>query len=150
MVQFVSRSVQRRFPGFTLVELMIVVGILAILAAIVLPRYSSASDSAKLANVKTTLSTVRGQLQRYYIDHNQTYPDLVTDGWAGLTQKTNPDGSLDADGAFGPYLRMVPINPITQSSLISATETEGRGWYYNQETGSFFAVGFDEAMDTFK
>ena len=55
----------RAKSGFTLVEILIVVVILGILAAIVIPSFSNASSDAKLANLKSNLQTVRCQIQLY-------------------------------------------------------------------------------------
>ena len=71
-------SIQKRLiNGFTLVELLIVVIILAILAAIVVPQFASTTDDAKLASVDSTLSNVRGAIDLYYQQHG-AYPGSVT------------------------------------------------------------------------
>jgi prepilin-type N-terminal cleavage/methylation domain-containing protein len=63
--------------GFTLVELLIVVIILAILAAIVVPQFASTTDDAKLASVDSTLSNVRAAIDLYYQQHG-AYPGSIT------------------------------------------------------------------------
>jgi type IV pilus assembly protein PilE len=60
--------------GFTLVELMIVVAIVAILAAVALPQYKDYVTRSRLADASTGLSTVRAQMERYFQD-NRTYGD---------------------------------------------------------------------------
>lgn len=54
----------------TLVELMIVVSVLAILAAIVLPKFSSATDDAKAAHAVTTLKVLANAVTRYHLEHD--------------------------------------------------------------------------------
>ena len=54
-----------RNAGFTLVEILIVVVILGILSAIVIPQFTSASDTAKANAMTTQLQTIRSQLELY-------------------------------------------------------------------------------------
>lgn len=102
--------------GFTLIEILIVVIILGILAAIVIPQFSNASAEARASSLSSTLSTLRMQIQYYKMQHNDSLPDL-THGWECMTHKTDLHGNIDpANGpAFGPYLQTVPINPLTGS-----------------------------------
>jgi len=105
----------RRLPrGFTLIEILIVVIILGILAAIVVPQFSSASTDARRSSLSATLSTLRVQIQYYKLQHNDTLPDL-TRNWDCLTHKTDINGNIDppAGPTFGPYLQTVPTNPLT-------------------------------------
>jgi len=122
--------------AFTLVEILIVVIILGILAAIVVPQFTEASGDAKVSALASDLQTVRNQLQLYKIQHNNSYPDktIVTQ----LTTKTKEDGS--AGGTLGPYLTTFPSNPFTDSATVDADGTQGDGshaWYYNTSTGEF-------------
>lgn len=63
---FLCSGVRRRFCGFTLIELMIVVAIIAILAAIALPSYSSYIARARRADARTQLVQASQFMQRYY------------------------------------------------------------------------------------
>ena len=76
--------------GFTLVELMIVVIIVGILAAVAIPMYQGATERAKASEAVAALGTIRGAMRVYFAEHG-TYdiPGLVV----GL-QITNP-GVLD-------------------------------------------------------
>ncbi|HWB20738.1 MAG TPA: prepilin-type N-terminal cleavage/methylation domain-containing protein, partial [Phycisphaerales bacterium] len=67
--------------AFTLIEILIVVVILGILAAIVIPQFTDASTQASNASVKSQLQTLRGQLELYRVQHQDQYPDLATNGW---------------------------------------------------------------------
>jgi len=85
--------------GFTLVEILIVVVILGILAAIVIPQFTSASESAKASSLVSQLQTIRSQLEFYQIQHNGNYPDLAdlnTDGamWDRMTTTTDSSGAV--------------------------------------------------------
>ena len=100
----------RTFRAFTLIEVLIVVIILGILAAIVIPQFADASSDAKLSALKTNLHTIRSQLQLYKMQHNDTWPALAT-FTAKMTAGTKADGTAGTD--YGPYLLSIPDNPPT-------------------------------------
>ena len=60
--------------GFTLIELMIVVAIIGILAAIAIPKFADLINKAKEGATKGALSSVRGALQVYYGDNEGVFP----------------------------------------------------------------------------
>ncbi|MHC4171078.1 MAG: type II secretion system protein [Planctomycetota bacterium] len=72
--------------GFTLVEILIVVVILGILAAIVIPQFTEASTEAKTSSLMTDLQTMRSQIELYKIQHNDDLPGTV--GLAAPTETT--------------------------------------------------------------
>src|SRR3954465_1601657 len=84
------RSIRSR--GFTLIEILIVVIILGILAAIVIPQFSSASNDARKSNVQSTVQTLRSQIALYKLQHQDTLPDLVSN-WNPMLLKTDASGS---------------------------------------------------------
>jgi len=107
------RSIKR---GFTLVEILIVVIILGILAAIVIPQFTNASTEARENSVRSQLQTLRSQIELYKLQHLDVKPDLITD-WTDLTTITNRTGAawVAADGPdnkFGPYMQAIPTNPL--------------------------------------
>lgn len=142
--------------GFTLVEILIVVVILGILAAIVIPQFTSASESAKSSSLVSQLQTIRSQLELYQIQHNGNYPTLASlqtdpgaDGhdWTQLTTETEVDGSA-GDGSgneFGPYLQQPPSNSFELSADLAAAggAAAGVGWIYNENNGEITAVMSD-------
>lgn len=130
--------------GFTLVELLIVVIILAILAAIVVPQFSASTDDAKVSSLDSTLAGTRAIVDLYYQQHGK-YPSAAVSsgatcpgtGAAGtgavntvtafmdqLTRYTNAAGqsctTKDTTFKYGPYLKKdaLPKNPITDNNTL--------------------------------
>lgn len=161
-MQTLKHSAQR---GFTLVELLIVVIILAILAAIVVPQFSAATDDAKLSSLDTTLANMRAAIDLYYQQHGKYPGDLTsigvacTAGPAGATGTgaadneaafldqmayfTNSAGESctksDAAFKYGPYLkkRTMPKNPFTDSATIAISTAGALGMTSSSTTGGW-------------
>jgi len=92
-----SHTVNRRRFGFTLIELMVVMAVIAVLMAIAVPIYTRSIQRSKESVLKNNLFTMRTVIDEYTYDKQkapQTLQDLVSDG----------------------YLRQVPIDPITGSA----------------------------------
>src|SRR5213078_1964932 len=101
--------VPNRKTGFTLVEILIVVIILGILAAIVIPQFTNASQDARKSSLTSQLQTIRSQVELFKLQHQDKLPDLLgTAGWTLLTQKSNVFGTVTSAGSFGPYLQQIP------------------------------------------
>ena len=67
----------RKNKAFTLVELLVVIIIIGILAAVAIPQFGDSSADAKQAALKENLRTMRSAVEAYYIDHTSTYPGTV-------------------------------------------------------------------------
>ncbi len=142
--------------GFTLVEILIVVVILGILAAIVIPQFTSASESAKASSLVTQIQTIRSQLELYQVRHNGMYPLLaeLQNDWAPMVQTTDlPDGSGPSytglglvASPFGPYLQQPPSNPFVPSIVDANIDVAimgpyvAVGWAYDETNGAFKAM----------
>ena len=133
-----------KLKAFTLVELLIVVVILGILAAVVIPQFSDASTDARFSSLATNLATIRGQIELYKLQHRGSYPEL-SKFTAQMTAGTDVNGDPGSD--FGPYLQRIPnnpfttVNPPTSPGNDVSTDTAGptKAWYYDQSTGEFRA-----------
>ncbi len=71
-----ERNVVKRIAGFTLVELLVVLSILALLLSLAVPRYFSGVQRAKEQALKQQLATTRKALDEYYADQGQ-YPETL-------------------------------------------------------------------------
>ena len=90
--------------GFTLIELIIVMAIIAILAALAIPRFTSSIKAAQEAVLKEDLHVLRNAIDSYTMDKQkapQSLDDLVTDG----------------------YLKVIPEDPMTHNKDSWVTET---------------------------
>ncbi len=124
--------------AFTLVEILIVVLILGILAAIVIPEFTNAAEDSKLSNLMSNLQSIRAQLELYKMHHNEVYPTNIN---TQLTSKTDSDGTINPGGAYGPYLQIFPINPFIDdpAEAIKTSGASGEGWSYSAVTGVLLA-----------
>lgn len=91
--------------GFTLIELMIVIAVIGVLAAIAVPKMSGVTGKAKVAQVKADFKAVQSALEMYYAEH-QAYPDDestltgLTDYMSGdLVTKIKDDYTYKSTGA---------------------------------------------------
>ena len=113
---------RNRKTGFTLVEILIVVIILGILAAIVIPQFTNASQDARESALLSQLQTLRSQIELYKLQHMDKLPNLVGAApacWTPLTTKTDNAGVASAaPDAFGPYMQSAPSNPINGLSNV--------------------------------
>ncbi len=94
--------------GFTFVEIMVVVLILGILAAIVAPRIIGGTDEAKITAAKVQMRNVEGALKLYKLDTG-TYPPTEHGLVALVTKPTS--GKVPKNWRKGGYLSNVPKDP---------------------------------------
>jgi general secretion pathway protein G len=133
------------------VEILIVVVILGILAAVVVPQFVDASDDAKEATLVSSLATIRKQIELYKLQHGGRgphvnelgMPDPVNGLDVRLVSRTDASGKIDPNGKYGPYLQRWPSNPFCDDAVASLIKPgigtspprDGTtGWYYNRHT----------------
>ena len=94
--------------GFTFIEIMVVVAILAILAALVVPRIMGRTDDAKRTAAKVQIRNIEGALQLYKLD-NGVYP-TTEQGLKALIEKPSV-GVVPKKWKIGGYLPKLPEDP---------------------------------------
>lgn len=136
--------------AFTLVEILIVVVILAVLAAIVIPQFTNASADSNTTTLKGNLQTVRAQIQLYKVQHDDLLPGQAVIG-GDVAEQDFKDALTTFDGSYGPYLQRFPKNlyisdPAASDSvtcvndpLAAPTGNEGTGWWFNVANVDFRA-----------
>jgi general secretion pathway protein G len=144
-----ARKYARR--GFTLVEILIVVIILGILAAIVIPQFTNASEDARKSNMQSQLQTLRSQIELFKLQHRDAPPPATDSAefWSYMTQYTTDDigvapvAAATATAKFGPYMQQPAINPLTGTSDVAAAQGAAVGWVYDELTGEIHGVNKD-------
>jgi len=154
----------RKKSGFTLVEILIVVIILGILAAIVIPQFTNASQDARKSNLASQCQTLKSQIELFKLQHKDQAPLLLgTDSWNLLIETTNDSGTLNPSATptvpdptngytFGPYMQAIPVNPLTNSNTVVVDTTapdKTTGWLFNATTGAIHGVSVGSDGTTF-
>lgn len=141
--------------GFTLVEILIVVVILGILAAIVVPRFSSASSEAVKSALQRQLQQIDTQIELYRAHNSGGFPTSHPTAPMGEGGANNGWGALISDQ----YLKEEPVNMYngqrllvegTAASAAAETASSVNGWMFAQTPSrlNVYAAGYDRTTDT--
>lgn len=106
--------------GFTLIELVVVMAIVALLVALAAPRYFQSVERSKEAVLRSNLATIRDALDKFYGDTGK-YPEALAD----LVEKR--------------YLRTLPKDPVTDSTttwVIVPPEDTEKGGVFDIHSGA--------------
>ncbi len=163
-----------RAKGFTLVEILIVVVILGILGAMIIPRFSNASEIARASMLADDLRLIRMQIAVFRCQHLGVapgYPDgdpsnapTEAEFISHMTQASDAGGNTAAAGTpgfrYGPYFREIAANPVNGKATIQIIPDGGafpvagddsHGFIFQPSTLKFKAdtAGADESGKLF-
>jgi general secretion pathway protein G len=125
----------RKHKGFTLVELVVVVMILGILAAVAAPKLLGTSKSATEQSLKQTLAVVRDAIERYAADNGGNLPGEAN---TELDFKTDLKDYLRGEFPKCPVGKMdAQIKITTTDDEIAGEASPTKGWHYCSANGQF-------------
>lgn len=128
-----ARRIGRRRAGFTLIELLLVMVILAVLAALVLPRFAGRSEEAREKAAQTQIQSLFGTALDVYESDNGAYPS-TNQGLEAL--RSEPTGDPKPKHWKGPYLKSeVPKDPWGNEYVYRAPGTKNPSGYDLSSTG---------------
>lgn len=148
----------KRARGFTLVEILIVVVLLGVLAAIVIPSIANSATSARKSTLAMNVNLLRRFIPVYQSQHFEVAPGYPNGDISAMPTEaafkdqailaSNPDGETAPRGTLGypcgPYLSKVPVNPFNRRDTIlalgdgeafPADADDLYGWIYKAATG---------------
>lgn len=127
--------------GFTLIELLVVIVVIAVLAMIVIPKFTDSGRRSKEASMRSDLSQMRSAVATFQTDTG-AYPATLAD----LAATTAPTGGLSSSGGaatitatdwHGPYLTNgVPTDPVSNAAFTYAVTGTTTGKVSSSATGN--------------
>lgn len=141
-------KVDRKTPGFSLIELVIVVVIIGIIGAIAIPRLSRGAEGADESALQANITLLNKAVEHYAAEHHGRYPDAgkVDDQLTMYTDlKGNTSATKTTTHIYGPYLRSIPVPPVEEDPGEYYIGTDGLndgGWMMDTKTGQ---VSFNPA-----
>ncbi len=108
---------QTKNKGFTLIEIILVIVIIGILAAIIVPKFAGTTDKAKIATTKANLGSLRSAVRLFQTNNDGT-----------------PPAALAAD-LVPTYIKQIPEEAVTPSNAVVGAVNGAGGWAYDPATG---------------
>ena len=94
-----KKIVRKAEQGFTLIEIMVVVGIIGLLVAVLIPNVTGKMNEARVASARVQIKNVEEALVAYSMKHGGKYPDSLEP----LTQETDDEDALLQGGTEDPW-----------------------------------------------
>jgi len=135
MFSIIERMKGKR--GFTLVELLVVIVVLAVLAAIVLPKFMNSGNRSKESALKSDVKLVRNAINLFQADTGN-YPNGLADLSEATVGSVKVAGGAAVKAAdwHGPYLESIPTDPVSGNALT-----------YDSATGKVTSSATGNALD---
>jgi general secretion pathway protein G len=127
--------------GFTIVELLIVIVVIGILAAITIVAYNGVQQRARDAQRQSDVVAITKALEMYYLDHGQ-YPGTPTE--TGGSTSINTSWSTTADSSWQklvtilkPYINQVPLDPTSTANTAVTTSSSSYNYAYFASSSAY-------------
>ncbi len=143
-----NRHSRRHNPGFTLIEVLLVIGILVVLGTVSVVVYSRVREGANKDMTKTMVDSTSQAVELFYTQVNR-YPG--EDGLKELMEK--PDDEKEAKKWGGPYIEQIPVDPWGEElkyEKIEVTEDSTGKPYHIWSTGPDKEDGTDDDIKSWK
>jgi prepilin-type N-terminal cleavage/methylation domain-containing protein len=135
----VMRRIRKSPQGFTLIELMIVVAIIGILAAIALPRFAQMLEKSREAQTQGNLNSIKSAAGIYYGDQKGIWPTtLSTFSVYAFSQYLDNVDAVKVTGAFIIGSKSPAGSLVTMTLQSSVPVGSQIGWLYDSTNGEIY------------
>ncbi|MFI5361902.1 MAG: type II secretion system protein [Elusimicrobiota bacterium] len=129
-----------RGGGFTLVELMIVVSILAVLASIAIPKFADLIQKSEEGSTKGNLASLRVAMSAFSASNQGNPPGCVVGPASTVFDTTILSNYITNIGKVNTGLHPPTNSVYCDSTLLPGSVHDGQGWYYDGSSGSIYVA----------
>jgi prepilin-type N-terminal cleavage/methylation domain-containing protein len=136
--------VRNKQKGFTMIELMIVVAIIGILAAIALPKFADMIEKSREGSTKGNIGALKSANSIYYGDQQGVWPETLNSGnfryslYMDNIPQVKVTGKFDPNTVISPSIKPVgtDVQMVTKNVVPSLSST--KGWMYDSTNGAIY------------